>query len=149
MKITKKYKATFINGLSQVPVIKFTLADGSEGTALLDTGSELTVFNKDFVKKHRSEFDVKTTKEMVEFVGLSAKSSIPAIHAGADLLFVGRNKKAIRIEGLIMQLDNIVQNLGYSPSAIIGCDNFVKYGVELNFKEKEMSYNDLPCKQND
>lgn len=141
----KEIKIPFVENESCVPVIKFTLGNGITGYAVIDTGSESTVFDKDFVKSNKSEFSIEATKNKIKMIGVSDNSGeLPVIYASAN---VKLGSDELVMNGMLFTLVHLEDNLGFKPAALIGSDVLNDLGAKLNFKQNIMTYyNDISGK---
>ena len=143
-------KIKFVDMKSEVPIVKYSLFDGTEGFAILDTGSEITSFDSNFVKEHKETFETHKTKFKINVVGLHNSADKTIIKASAQLMFhdeLGIIFMPIN-DALLFSLDNVNENLkqqyhsDIKVSAILGSDFFAKHKIKIDFNEKMMIFND-------
>lgn len=140
-----KVKIPFVKNKSRVPVIKFRLKGGKEGYSVVDTGSESTVFDMQFVKKNKSCFDVEITEDKMNLVGLTDSSETPLIYATTHVCFRECPEADITVKGIVMDLSRISPNIGHPTAALIGGDVLTKIRAKVNYDRQLMSlYYDLP-----
>ena len=137
----RKFKIPFHNSKTEVPIVKFYLDNGYEGFAVIDSGSESTVFDKDIIKQNKKSFTLDVTQDKMNLVGVANdQSAVPVVYAKANISF---GAVSIEVNGMVVPLTHITQHckeLGEDIviSAIIGSDTLTKYGVKLNYNKKEM-----------
>ena len=143
----ERIKIPFVENKSVVPVVRFTLDSGATGCAVIDTGSESTVFDKDFVLQNKKSFRIEVTENKISLVGVMENNEAPIVYGTSSVEFAGQPGFKLDMQGMIIPLKNIESNLGFPPAAIIGSDILNKLGAKLNFKRKTMTlYNDLSGK---
>ena len=149
-------KVRFVDSAFDIPIVKFSLGNGVESYAILDTGSEITTFDKDFILNNRAEFQILHTKEKINLVGMATEKEQPVIHAGTKLYFSdksGESSVCNVSEAMVMSLAIINENLkkqylfAKEITAIIGCDVFLTLNAKIDFKNKTLNISDdISCK---
>ena len=134
-----------------IPFVTLRLADGTEGTALVDTGSESSVIDKAFVKAHKKQFQVEITDKKIEQVGFVGKTSIHIIKLAAPVFFkTYRGRKWFRVEvkdAMLYDLSHINQNIAEQEKienavqAIFGSDLFKALQAEINYQNNTLTVN--------
>ena len=128
-----------------VPIIKFKLIGGKEGYGIVDTGSESTAFDLQFVKKNKALFTIETTDKTMNLVGVSHNNDTQVIYATAHITFKESPDADIKIKGLVLDLSHITSSIGHSPAALFGSDTLSKIRAKVNYDRKYLSlYYDLP-----
>lgn len=134
----ERVKVAFEEVNTAVPIVKIRLSNNSEGFAVVDTGSESTVFDKDFVKKSKNNFDIKITKEKINLVGVAQNNETPIIYAATEVFFGNDTMYRFGMKGMVISLANLKDNLGFVPAAIIGSDLLEALDSKLDFKKRLM-----------
>ena len=144
----KKRKISFINSPSDVPIIEFIISDGTSGRAIIDSGSETTLFDMGFVKEHKKSFVININKEQINLVGIQNSNSQLSVKASCALTF-GTLTSQIQInDAVIVSLNDVNAHIineygeAFGISAILGSDFLVKNNMKLDFESKELLYND-------
>ena len=147
-------KVKFIKTKSEVPLVRFLLPNGKGGIAIVDTGSESTIFDPGFVAANKEEFNIKTTKDKINFVGIEKDSEHVIITAEGKLLLGGEDRVFVTLPilAVLMDLSHIREHFkneygtDIKIAALIGSDFLTKIKGKINFKEKTMSFDyGLPC----
>lgn len=132
-------KISFVECSSGVPIIKFVLSDGTEGYALVDTGSDPTMFDKNFILQHKKSFRL-VDGAGITMIGLYAEDKNLDKHITTTIT-VGDIKIDIP-DGMIVDLSIVhdaIKTADDNPvriAAIIGCDTLLQYGVSVDFDKK-------------
>ena len=132
-------KISFVECSSGVPIIKFVLSDSTEGYALVDTGSDPTMFAKNLILQHKKSFRL-VDGEGITMIGLYAEDKNLDKHITTTIT-VGDIKIDIP-DGMIVDLSIVHDAIKTSDdnpvriSAIIGCDTLLQYGVSVDFDKK-------------
>lgn len=132
-------KISFVECSSGVPIIRFVLSDGTEGYALVDTGSDPTMFDKNFILQHKKSFRL-VDGENITMIGLYAEDKNLDKHITTTIT-IGDIKIDIP-DGMIVDLSIVhdaIKAADDNPiriSAIIGCDTLLQYGVSVDFDKK-------------
>lgn len=132
-------KISFVECSSGVPIIKFVLSDGTEGYALVDTGSDPTMFDKNFILQHKKSFRL-VDGEGITMIGLYAEDKNLDKHITTTIT-VGDIKIDIP-DGMIVDLSIVhdaiktADDSSIRITAIIGCDTLLQYGVSVDFDKK-------------
>ena len=131
----------FIECPSEVPIVKFTLGNGAEGFGVVDTASETTVFDKDFVKENKDAFHIKLSDEMTNVVGInnSKPVQIRTVVTKATLDGTGYS-----MEGMAFEVRHLsghfktMYDMDLNIELIIGSDFLKQYNAIINFEEKNL-----------
>jgi hypothetical protein len=151
--MTKRIKIPFVKQSPLVPMVRIFLPGGTGGWAIIDTGSESTLLDKEFVKNNKDYFKFKKTQEKINFVGIDSKNSHPIINAIGSIAFYQDELIVFhKLEAIVSDLSNVIshtkQNFDVETSAILGSDFLKENGVEVNFPDKALYMNDdIPCER--
>jgi len=141
---------------SEVPIVKFMLNNGASAYAVIDTGSEATLFDFRLIKDNKNEFPLNKTKSKINFVGLQDSSETALINTSPTLQFSNKEDSSefihIKVEnGIVLDLSNINEHLkkqdntSISISSVLGSDLLTSLNAKIDYKNKEMTINyDLP-----
>lgn len=144
----KKVKIPFTKLREHVPFVKFKLKDGTEGTAVVDTGSEATFFDKKFVEEHKDQFKISDVKGLMNVVGIGDNKSVRLQYVETDLYFY--NGCFMMPETVPIDLGHISKQLGSSIKidALFGSDFLCYTNAKLDFMKKELilQHENLSCK---
>lgn len=136
-----KNKVSFQKFQSDVPIIKFSLPSGVEFNALIDTGSESTVFDADFVSKNSNQFS-SDAEHAMSLVGLGGDIVHTVKNVSTTLIL---NHKKFLISGITTDLSNVNNHIhmiyDVNVSLILGCDILKQFGAILDFREQSASFN--------
>lgn len=157
-KVRKTIK--FEDCASEVPIVKFILGNGEPAYAVIDTGSEATLFEMNLVLGgHKKEFPIHKTKDKINFVGLQKDTETPIIKTSPTLRFLDSDNDTeylyVKVDdGMFISLKNLTEHLkdqygtDMTVFAIIGSDVLNRLNAEVNYKNKEMIIDyDLSCQQ--
>ena len=132
----RKREIKFVQNNTNVPVIKFRLKSGTEGFAIVDSGSESTAFDYDFAKANKKDFKVEFTNSTIDLVGVASKAANPLYEVYTEIVFFdGKTEaKPIQIEkAMLMNLGNLKEHIGYDVHAIIGSDVFTASKAKIDY----------------
>ena len=139
----------FIDIKSEVPIVRFMLHDGTEGYAIIDSGSEITSFDTEFVKKNKEQVTIHKTESKMNIVGLNDNVNTPVTKLDAIIMFSDDGLTQVHIkDAMIYRLDVINANLKMTYkidikiTAIIGSDVLSQTNAILDYKKKEMILDD-------
>lgn len=139
-------KICFVDTGLDVPVIEIQ-CNGVTSYAILDTGSECTLFDAAFIKsiKNKGGVRIYTDTEDKEIIMYAMKQSVQPVMADASII-LGDGKSSgrpIKCSGLIFNLSGINKHVekttGKKIGVIIGSDTLNKYNMKIDFKEKIVS----------
>lgn len=151
----KKCRIKFIEHELDIPIVQFFLDDGTEAYAIIDTGSEQTLFDSDFVHQHRNSIMISAGFD-IRIVGMPSAKNVIADIGKAVLAFFNSDDETFvlrEISGLCVEISHINDFMkirsGNTPkiSALLGSDFLSKYGFKLDFKKKEITCDDLSRKR--
>lgn len=132
----------FENINTPIPIVKYKL--GNEVCyAIIDSGSEQTVFDATFVKEHADLFKLrKEYNSRMSLSGVSPTGADIACHfARATLGF--RKPFEIEVEGLLMSLDHLSEHFnkdGIKLSVLIGADVLAKHNARIDFDKQKLVF---------
>lgn len=136
----KKISVKFVTFESKVPIVEVRSGEFAFH-ALVDTGSESTLFDPEVTRKGTVK-PVKTGKKM-DFVGLSGKTQRQEILAVHDDFVIGN--QPVNIFGLLSDLSSLRGHIKemYGKEmpihAILGSDFLKHYDAILDFEEQTMN----------
>ena len=120
---------------TDVPIIKFSLSDGSSFDAIVDTGSESTVIDKCFVKKHNKLFHT-TSESKMSLIGITGDSPHIVEHISSTFFFEGRRCMVSGVTSDLTELNDNIHSYcdnDINVSVIIGCDMLNQLGAIIDF----------------
>lgn len=134
--------------MSDVPVVHFTLQDGTNVYALVDTGSEMTLFDRKFVEQHKESFGIVQTADKVNLIGLSAKRAFHVVSV-STVLHAEEDELALPVfDAMLFDLahltDTLRKNSGWEEDKaivlVLGADILKNIDAKINFKNKTLSW---------
>lgn len=142
--MSKRISIPFLGESSEVPFVWFSLANGVAGCALVDTGSESTIFDLNFVRAFKDQFKINKTKNKINFVGISKGSEQPIVNVNCKVYLSGKNE--FSAEGILSDLSyvkaHLHSNFDIELSAIFGSDFLNSIGAKINFKKRKLEISD-------
>lgn len=143
----KRVKIPFVKQSPLVPMVRIFLPDGTGGWAILDSGSESTLLDKEFAKKHKEFFKFKKTRDKINFVGIDSKSPHHIVNATGSIAFYEDTEIFFhKMEAIVSDLSNVTshtkENFDVEISAIIGSDFLKEINAEINYPEQVMYMDD-------
>lgn len=137
----KRIRTPFCDIKSEIPIISVTLSNGEKTLALVDSGSETTLIDKDFIVKNRKVFKVSKSKDTGTLTGLNSKNEYVVVLADTYIQLEG-TKQYFPLHGTIYPMDFVVKSLkecyGIEPKILIGSDTLHEYNAELNYEKREL-----------
>lgn len=145
----RKVKVPFIQSECDIPIIEFELSNGNKGLAIIDTGSDTSLVDKDFVIANKKEFKIKKRKQSASFSGLSASSDMPIVEAGVKVKFAGMEYPFLANVFPMTFVMAMKEVYDVSPVVLIGSDMLIALSADINYLKKEVTfaYDDLSCEQ--
>lgn len=145
----RRVRVPFVNSSCNIPVVPCSLSNGTVGLAIIDTGSDTSLIDKNFVLNNKSEFKVEMTDEKVNFSGLSSTQSMPVVNAQTTIRF-HRSKKNFNLVANVFPMDFVIamkETYDIAPDILIGSDMLKQLNADINYEKKELvvQYNDLSC----
>lgn len=130
------HKVPLIKSSINIPVVEISLNTGVKAFALLDTGSEVTLFDQEFIKENKECFHICHTDNKVTMIGLYAEKDNYDIHLFTDIDIDGHR---IEVNDAMPADFNMIKGVlsGDNPiiiSAILGCDTLQSNKVKIDFK---------------
>ena len=132
----KKIRIPFTECASQIPVVELKIK-GKKVIALVDSGAESTLFDRDFVKSSGIETEAEDMK--MSFVSTNGEGkSTQIIHVSPYV------NGAFKLNGMVSNLQPISEHFAmiygdrYRLSILLGSDNLDKYDAKLDYEKKEM-----------
>ncbi len=150
MKTRKTTKLVFNNLM--IPLVTFRLGDGTEGSALVDSGSESTMIDLKFVKEHKKLFKITKTNLQIEQIGFSGKSTTRIVKLTTSVFMkTFRGKKFFRSlfkDAMLTDLSSVNKGLAESRNmgenavqAILGSVILKKLQAEINYRNNTLTVN--------
>ena len=129
----------------RIPLITLSI-DGVEYTALLDTGSESTLF--DYRISESNNYKKNETDYKMSLVGLSGeteKGRIVEVSTNVSVNDIFNNQYVISINGITSDLTNVTEciNERYGKHmkvfAVIGSDTLKMYGAKIDYRRQQLT----------
>lgn len=141
MKKEESIKIPFIENKNEVPIININLA-GALYTAVIDTGSETTLFDssvKEFLSIiGRTPYELHTLSENHSVISCSAEAAVRMFDVSGKSFPVVVNGDIIDFQGVREHYNNLIM--------IIGSDTLAQLKAKVDYKEKCLIINDLSGK---
>ena len=132
----------------RIPIVEFSCAGEDDLCAIVDTGSESTIFDTTFLAEHNLLKD--DTKKM-SLVGLNGEGEELTIYHIEQFLSFDDTGKQFPVEGISANLSTINDHIKNkhkektTVSVILGNDFLKKYKAKINYKAKGLTlFYDLP-----
>lgn len=93
------------------PIVKIKIDDGIEGYAVIDTGSEFTVFDKRFVKRNRKVFEVAKNNSEFRTISLDGQSEPITFASASSKITFDNSTKTCLVNGIISDLSAIIDHV--------------------------------------
>ena len=141
----KRITFPFIESDCKIPVIKFTCDEGHELYALVDTGSEATLLEKEVVKEY-PKFNSETKESGIQsMVGVSGETKVPAtcahIRVGVDA--DGEDSGYLEFDGTILCFGDLQESFkkrfGRPIALLVGSDFMTRHNAKINMKKRSIS----------
>ena len=145
--MTKRIKIPFVKQSPLVPMIRIFLPGGTGGWAIIDSGSESTLIDKEFVRKHKEFFKFERTRDKINFVGIDSKSPHHIVNAKGSIAFYQDTEIFFhKIEAIVSDLSNVTnhtkENFDVEIAAIIGSDFLKELNAEINYPDQALYMDD-------
>lgn len=132
----------------RIPLVEFSCGESDNLCAIVDTGSESTIFDTKFVKENKLVTDESKTMTLV---GLAGEGDELTIYQINTFLSFTEDRKKLSVEGISADLSSINDHIQKKHkektvvSVILGNDFLKKYKAKINYKAKELTlFYDLP-----
>ena len=141
----KKIRIPFLETGSRIPFIRLYLNDGSNIDALVDTGSESTLFDMGFAVANFH--NVKTGNEM-SLIGLSGETEKCVVReVKADMIVIDDCgvSRTITIDGMTADLTQVTHNVNerydvkLDVRLLIGGDFLKRHGARIDYRNKMLT----------
>lgn len=136
----KRIKVRFEECASLVPVFKFDVK-GRSVCALVDTGAETTLFNKELIKNINIDYTV--VGDSTTFVGMSGEGNkIPIVVSELECKM---EQDEFKLDGMLANLNPVAEHFAkiygdkFYPDVLLGSDNLNKLDAKIDFDKKEMT----------
>lgn len=145
----QKLTLSFINSKSSIPIVCLPLSDGKSIYAIIDTGSDSTVYDKT-AKESYPEMIIKTKhigKHVV--VGVNETTEMDIYMSGLRLNVQQESEKVIALNLVAFEhnfFDTVIKPLveregmtGNIP-LLIGSDTLIRYNARIDMRKKNISF---------
>lgn len=139
----KKYVLKFENG-TDIPIITMKLSNGKKIHALLDTGSEQTVFDTSVVDVNKDCFTERTINHSLNVTSISSTKSYQTVIVAAELEAEEGAKKLL-FDGVKMPLGHVTSH--FKPiiedcniAVLIGSNIMSIYNVKIDYTTKTVTF---------
>lgn len=132
----------FENTKRNVPIVRFSLGADKEYYAILDTGSESTLFDMYFIKEEKENISINIPEEKMSIVGVSSSNEVPLINVSVPICFEGR--AVCTANGLVLDMSHITKEFpesmgnSFKISALFGSDVLDAISAKVDFEKKEL-----------
>lgn len=130
-----EYEYIKIFNLYRKPIVEVML-NGQKAYFLLDTGSDITMLNKDEKNKYGFKLYIRENENHAA-VGIGGKTagltSIYQVHLKLGSTRIVTNYLAYDLSAIVRAID---QSTGVKISGIIGSDAMKRYGIIIDYKKR-------------
>lgn len=135
----------FIKSDFRIPLIYFTLG-GKDMVAMVDTGSESTLFNQDIPASEN--FVTEGTGYVMNLIGLSGETAKQRIFGATATIEVQDEKgetQSLSVEGILTDLSYVSKSIGersgnnIDVNVIIGSDYMSENKATIDYKRRRLS----------
>lgn len=137
-----KTTINFIDCKSEIPIVSLRLKDGGEFLAIVDSGSEQTMFDKEFAEEHNLSYNAEEAGYSIIGVATEYAVNCSPVIANLDL---GENK-SIGVVGITADLQSLAEHFAknygdeFKFKAIIGSDTLYKINAKIDYTKKQFSF---------
>ena len=141
-----KISIPFCNEDSSIPLIHFLLPNGEEGVALLDSGADSTVFSKKLFEKYPECFCEEAEYNSISFVDFTGGNKSMVVHERYLPISFKKDSGQFKVKGLVYDISHISNHFkDVEISALLGTDTLDKIGAVVDFRNKTVEIDDIPC----
>ena len=145
----KKITLSFLNSTSPIPIVRFPLSNGRSIYAIIDTGSDSTVYDK-AAKEVYPELFIKTKhvgKQRI--IGVSETKEMDIFMSGMRLQINQEAQEDLTLKlcafehsdfGDIVKPLAEQEGLNDSIPLLIGSDTLIRYNVKIDMKKRTISF---------
>ncbi len=142
----EKVSIPFYKDDSSIPLIRFLLPNGEEAVALLDSGADSTVFSKKLFEKYPDCFCKEGEYNSINFVDFTGGNKSMVVHERYLPISFSKDSGQFRVKGLVYDLSHISDHFkDVEISALFGTDTLDKIGAVVDFRNKTVKVDDIPC----
>lgn len=139
----RKYVLKFENG-TDIPIISMKLSNGKKIHALLDTGSEQTVFDTSVVDNNKDCFTEHTVQHSLNVTGISSTKSFQTVIVATELETEEGTKKLL-FDGIKMPLGHVTSHFkaiinDCNIAVLIGSNIMSIYNVKIDYTSKTVTF---------
>lgn len=131
----------FENADTTIPIVKYRLGDGTY-YAIIDSGSEQTVFDSDFVAEHDDLFRIRQENKMMSLSGVGEHpTEVNCRFASAIIGF--RKSFSIEVEGILMSLNHLMEHFSVHDiriTALIGSDVLSANNAHIDYTTHKLIF---------
>ena len=139
-------KIYFIDYSMDIPVVHLFLSDGSDLFAIIDSGSEVTLFDKKYAEEHLACLKPYSMNDKINMAGLSGNVDVNIMYLDTAVFptydYETAEKGEIPVKKAFIhdltQLKNAIKDI--DVSMVIGSDILSKLKAKLNYKERMMTW---------
>lgn len=142
----------FIDIKTAIPVVRLYLDDNTMFYGIVDSGSDTTVFDLEFVKNNKDKFSINKTTMKVEYTGINSSETMPVIQAKTFIYNSPEDTNRILVSGEILNISSAMNSFektyNIRPDAIIGSELLKELDAKIDYENRELVIkHDLPSKQ--
>lgn len=146
-----KREIKFVKVTNGIPVIRFFTENSSkEQYAILDTGSEISMFDSNFVKSAKKEFNIKVTEHKINMIGVGADSNVPIVNCAGKVKLKCEGDNIYFLEfdnAMVFALDKLSNHITnekgkqITVSAIFGNDLLNTIKAKIDYENRMLVIN--------
>ena len=142
-------KKQFLNSKSKIPLIEFRVPGiDKKFVALIDTGAELSMFDKSFIEENKIK--VIQSEQKVSIVGIDGKKTLQSMPIGCtDIIIIdGTTKANLSVKLPISDFSPVSKhfksyhNEDRNISLIIGSDLLKHINAEIKYNTQSIIFNE-------
>ncbi len=123
---------------STIPLVSFTLTNGKKCTAIIDTGSDVTIFDREFVKKNKDDFSI-VSDVLFNVSGIHSVNKHRSVEIKTKIAFTSNLNIEVSCTGLILPLDTVQKEIEY-VDMLLGSDFLSQHNMTIDFENNLLSF---------
>ena len=141
----QKLTLSFLNSKTNIPIVNIPLADGRSINAIIDTGSDSTVYYTGAKETYPELFLKTKSMGKCRVIGVNETTEMEYFVSGMRLDVKMGEEKSLPLKLVAFEhstFDSLMEQEGMKESIplLIGSDTLIRYNAKIDMKKKAISF---------
>lgn len=135
----RETRVSFIKNKCNIPLINIYLPNGVRAVAIVDSGSDSSAIDKQFVLDNKKEVLVSVSRNKIQYTGVHTTEEQAAVFAKTNVCLSEKKDQKYEVTFSVLDLSNACSMFanvyGITPSILIGSDFLSEHEAVVDYEK--------------